>query len=162
MRKRIQPSPTAAQEAEFERQKARAIEFQRYAEGHAKGLVIRGFVRAVGAKRGGMTRRQALLKFLSDLKWHPHHTLADVAGVRYSARVLELKRMGYQIASKGARGGKAYRLRTKRRGAWKKKLVKVYLEEKDALKLAYGKVTARGRKAIRAALASFQTNKGKL
>lgn len=109
--------------------------------------------------------RDSLFELLSDLKWHPHFELKRQGGVRYSARLLELKRLGYKIKDRAHDGhpvGKDYRLVSKNPGAPKEKQVKMFLSEEDALFLTRVCVTPTARSAARAALISFRANKHKL
>lgn len=109
------------------------------------------------------TQRERLFELLSDAAWHPHHELARVAGVRYSARILELKRLGYVIESEDrARSGKTYRMPSKVAGAPQPKRVKVLLEETDVLCMVRGYVPPSARIALNDAHASFDTNREKL
>lgn len=79
-------------------------------------------------------QREKVLQVLSDLQWHPYMDLAAVGGVRYGARLLELKRLGYEIEDRNVKGdiGKDYRLKRLRPGMPKQKLVKVFLMEDEA------------------------------
>lgn len=114
------------------------------------------------------TARGRVLLTLHDLNWHPNHELSrkSVGGIRYSARILELKRLGYEIEDRdidGAKAGKEYRLKSKTPGPPQSKRVKVFLEESDVDKLLkQGTLTTRARKALADALGSFQANKSKL
>lgn len=109
------------------------------------------------------TKRDAVLKLLSDLQWHPHQQLAGVGGVRYGARVLELRRLGYRIEVMDTEPqGRTYRLHSMSRGTPQAKKVKIYLHEDDAAALAMGHATSRAVDAAREALATFRTNKHKL
>lgn len=109
------------------------------------------------------TKRDALLRLLSDREWHAHHQLASVAGVRYSARLLELKRLGYTIDTVDiAAQGRAYRMPTLERGAPRLKRVKVLLEEADVLQMVHGHVPSTARHALSDAHASFDANRAKL
>lgn len=114
-----------------------------------------------------LSKREALLRLLSDLGWHEHHELSRVGGVRYGARLLELKRLGYTIESREAahpdEQGKAYRLMSPLPGVPKKKLVRVYLREDDACGLvSTGLPNLRVLDAVEAALESFVANRDKL
>lgn len=111
-----------------------------------------------------VSKRQALFTFLSDLQWHYHYDLARVAGVRYSARILELKRLGFRVESKECEvgQGKMYRMPTTRVGDRKMKRVKVFLEEEDVLAMVAGHVPSSARAALRDAHGSFDTNREKL
>lgn len=107
--------------------------------------------------------REALLRLLSDRNWHTHIEML-VGGVRYSARLLELKRLGYKIQSEGkAVSGKRYRLLSNKPGRPQGKKVKVYLDESDARAIVNNRtVTNRTYQAVNDALGSFLFNKNKL
>jgi hypothetical protein len=76
--------------------------------------------------------RNKLLDRLSDLSWHDNAELARVAGVRYGARLLELKRLGFNIESRGDPAlGKVYRLTSILTGPPQPKRVKVLLDPND-------------------------------
>ena len=109
--------------------------------------------------------RERLLALLQDLKWHPHYRLKDVAGVRYSARLLELKRLGYEIDSEeiDGIGGKKYRLVNLTPSTPQGKRVKVFLELKDAERIVErGYISPSAKAALADAIGSFKTNKDKL
>jgi hypothetical protein len=111
------------------------------------------------------TKRAALFRLLSDGRWHAHYELAGVGGVRYSARLLELKRLGYGIDSTDVAGeqGKRYRLASTEPGALRTKKVKVYLEEPDVLAMVdRGFIPPAAKAALVDAHASFDTNREKL
>lgn len=113
------------------------------------------------------SQRDALLEFMLDLRWHPHFELASISGVRYSARLLELKRLGFQfedqeIVDVNDVGGKAYRLISPVPKAPQRKRVKVLLDEVDAKSICFGRVTNGARRSVRDALKSFQINRHKL
>ena len=110
-----------------------------------------------------MTARGRLLKLLEDLGWHDHRDLERVAGNRYAARLLELKRLGYRIEDRsGTKDGKAYRLLSREPSEPQGKRVKVFLDEADADALSHGRITAAAVDAVGLALASFRANRGKL
>src|SRR5262245_6479133 len=113
-----------------------------------------------------LTKRDRVLRLLSDLLWHSHQELAQVGGVRYGARILELKRLGYDIDSEenvtNWPQGKRYRLATLARGLPQTKQVKVFLNEDDAAALVGWQVTVAAQRAVQEALASFRANKHKL
>jgi hypothetical protein len=110
------------------------------------------------------TKRSRLLQLMSDLDWHVHWQLQRVAGVRYSARLLELKRLGYEIEDQDLEhdNGKRYRLKSLEPGAPKSKQVKIFMDEQDADMAAHGVLTHPAMRAIADALGSFRANKGKL
>jgi hypothetical protein len=113
-----------------------------------------------------LTKRTALFRLLSDGAWHAHHELAEAGGVRYSARVLELRRLGYGIVTapmgEGDHGLR-YRMATTKRGETKAKRVKVFLEERDVVAMvSSGFVPTRALDALADAHASFDTNRERL
>jgi len=112
------------------------------------------------------TKRDRLFDLLQDMKWHPHYRLKEAGGVRYSARLLELKRLGYKIDSEeiDGVGGKQYRLCSLRRTSPQEKHVKVFLTEHDAAEMigTLGRVTSTAEDAVISALNSFRINKNKL
>lgn len=106
--------------------------------------------------------RAKLLGLLSDLRWH-HNKELHVAGVRYSARLLELKRLGYRIEKRQGDVGYEYRLASLKRDVPRVKTVKVFLAEEDAVAIVkHRRVTDPAHAAIESALASFAANRGKL
>ena len=112
-----------------------------------------------------MPKRERLRLLLWDLRWHAHAELRGVAGVRYSARLLELKRLGFEVEDEPIQGdtGKRYRLKSHTPGAPKVKLVKVYLREQDCARLVErGEVGLHLENCIAGALQSFRQNKDKL
>ena len=113
-----------------------------------------------------VSKRAALFTLLSDGAWHVHQELARVGGVRYSARLLELKREGYAVESEEvAEGdpGKRYRMPTTERGAAKAKKVKAYLAEEDVRTMVeLGYIPPLARDALTDALGSFTTNRERL
>ena len=110
-------------------------------------------------------KRKLLLALLWDCGWHRHGALRRVGGVRYSARLLELKRLGYQIEDEPLAGepGKRYRLTTRKLGEPLGKRVKVYLRERDCVRLLErGEVSLHLENCVAKALRSFQHNKDNL
>lgn len=108
-------------------------------------------------------KREQLLKLLSDLRWHPHYELRNRGGIRYSARLLELKRLGYLIEDRRlSEQGKEYRLRTLKRGALREKKVKVYLRYEDAENLLEGTMSNNVYLAVEQALQSYRANRNNL
>lgn len=61
------------------------------------------------------SQRDAILALLSDGQWHHVRELHDVGGFRYSARVHELRAMGYEI-QKVTLGDSIYHYRLVRQG----------------------------------------------
>jgi len=61
-------------------------------------------VRSTDYGKSKSTGRERLLDLLSDCGWHPCSQLLEHGGVRYSARVLELKRLGVCDREPGVRG----------------------------------------------------------
>lgn len=110
------------------------------------------------------TARVRLLELLQDLGWHDYYELAKVAGVRYSARLLELKRLGYEIEDEESSSsrGKRYRLLSLEPGECKGKTVKVYLTEDEAAALVGRVFCDSAVEKIRDALGSFRFNRDKL
>jgi hypothetical protein len=107
------------------------------------------------------TAREALLGLLWDLSWHRHEELARAAGVRYGARLLELRRLGYVLETEELEEGKRYRLMSRERGAPQEKRVKCLLTEIDAESVVVGAPTDEARRAVSDALGSFRSNRGK-
>ena len=111
------------------------------------------------------TLRDALLALLWDGVWHTHKECVRVANPRFSARLLELKRIGYQIESRESPSGhgKNYRLISRKIGVPQGKNVKVFLTESDAEEITEnGILTTAAQEAVKEALLSFQANKDKL
>lgn len=110
------------------------------------------------------TARGRVFKILLDCKWHHYEELKEVGGVRYSARLLELKRLGYEIEDRPLEPqGKQYRLVSPDPSVPQAKHVKVFLAESDVEKLlGRGVLTKAARHALTDALGSFQHNRSKL
>ena len=110
------------------------------------------------------TQRARLFHLLSDGGWHLHSALAKVAGVRYGARVRELRRQGYVVETADIAGeqGKVYRMPSTDMGAAAPKRVKVLLEETDVLSMLRGYVPPSAQKALADAHGSLDTNREKL
>lgn len=114
--------------------------------------------------------RIRVLDLLSDLEWHSWSELKDVGGVRYSARIHELRRQGYEIKVSPIEGttGNRYRLVSKVPGSPVTKKVKLFLSDGDVssilshLKHRPGLLSDDGATECRRALASFERNRGKL
>jgi len=101
-------------------------------------------------------RLQLLDLLKQDLAWHHYSEIHVVAGIRYSARLLELKELGYQIESQPCEDGKWYRLRSRTPGPRRIRKVKVFLTEEDAAWLVDQHVTKTAPEATREALASYR------
>ena len=111
------------------------------------------------------TARAKLLALMFDLRWHSWREMRPIAGVRYGARLLELKRQGYLFASFDAQGegnGKVYQLLSRTPSTAQGKMVKVYLLEQDAELVCNGMFNERIRVVVSDALGSFRINKHKL
>ena len=110
------------------------------------------------------SQRDRVLDLLSDLSWHSFVELHRVGGIRYSARLLELKRLGYRIedATDGDDDGKRYRLISLTPGVPLPKRVKVFVPLHDAQRLLDGVVTKVAAAAVREAVGSFKANQDKL
>lgn len=109
-----------------------------------------------------LSARDSLLELLGDLRWHHWTDLRDAAGVRYSARLLELRRLGYRVATHELVEGKRYRLLSRTPGPRLNKMVRVFLPEDDAALLLDGDMTEAARTAIADALGSFRHNRDRL
>jgi hypothetical protein len=110
------------------------------------------------------TARERLFLLLCDLAWHTHRECDQASGNRYTARMLELRRLGYAIDSEPiAEGeGKRYRLVSLERTKPQTKRVKIFLEEDDAQQIVLGEITLGAHAATKRALRSFRANKDKL
>jgi len=120
---------------------------------------------AVFTKRRRNNARERLLQLLSDQNWHDHLQLREVAGTRYSARLLELRRLGWSVEDRNLDGsGKAYRLTSLQASRrMKPKRVKLFLSEAQVLELlATEKVSTGVRSELERALESYQLNRDKL
>lgn len=110
--------------------------------------------------------RDRVLALLWDLVWHGYEELHRTGGIRYSARLLELRRLGYDIVTEGKKeSGLRYRLKSRTPGEPQEKRVKVFLEESDAVHLVVlarvnGMDAAAG--SLRRAVESFHHNRDKL
>lgn len=108
-----------------------------------------------------VTARDRVRLLLDDRKWHSWDELRRVGGVRYGARLLELRRLGFEIESEDmAPDGKRYRLVGLCEPQQKR--VKVLLTEEEAEDLLDSVVTDSTWDAVESALASFRANRGKL
>ena len=109
------------------------------------------------------TARGRIFELLRDQQWHSWRELRKVGGVRYSARLLELKRLGYPVDSDTWEQGRTYRLAALEPGEPQRKRVKVFLEELDVVRMVDGyPPNARASRALARALDSFRANRGKL
>lgn len=110
-----------------------------------------------------LPRRERLQMLLNDLEWHHHLELLDAAGPRYSARLLELKRLGYKVETEQLEPqGKRYRMLSTIPEVPQAKRVKVLLTPNDAELARQGVMTISAMEAVEAALASFRANEHKL
>jgi len=122
-----------------------------------------GFDRpAVDHAQAHETQRSRVFDLLSDLQWHTFAELARVGGIRYGARLLELKRLGFEFADREYRDGKEYRLVSLTQGFGQRKRVKVFLEPEDVRAMLGLSLTTAARAALADALGSFTANKEKL
>lgn len=112
---------------------------------------------------GGASQRDRLYTLLHDLLWHPWPELAEAGGRRYGARLLELRRLGYEISSRAhPGGGKEYRLNSREPGPKHERRVRVLLTEKEIRALLTGEPTSVTRSTLEKALARFRYNKHNL
>lgn len=103
--------------------------------------------------------REQVLDLLGDLQWHSWKDLRRVGGVRYGARLGELKDDGYSIETRDSTltdDGKDYRLRWLTPGEGRDPRVKVYLNPDDAALLMLGHVSEGAREAVKVAIESYQ------
>lgn len=110
------------------------------------------------------TARDKIFDVLDDLDWHSWRALRAVGGVRYSARLLELRRLGYVIDDlpDPSGTGKVYRLLSLTPDVPQGKQVKIFLPESDVKRLLEGIITGSTVRAVRDAYAIFQANRHKL
>lgn len=107
------------------------------------------------------TARERIRAFLADGQWHSWRQLRAVGGVRYGARLLELRRLGHRVETlKLSEGGKTYRLNGRMDPPEKK--VKVFLTAEQARSISDWVLLDGAVEAVRDALASFECNEGKL
>lgn len=111
--------------------------------------------------------RQRVLDALFDGEWHSYNELERVGGVRYGARLLELRRLGWRIASvprDDPNGGKDYRLVSRLGvGRGPKRRVRLYLDPDEAAVVAAAHSLRQTiRSKARRALARYIANEGKL
>ena len=106
--------------------------------------------------------RVVLLDLLSDEEWHTWKECRGAGGMRYSARLLELKRQGWTIESRGSDSeGKDYRITGE--GAPQPKKVRVMLEEAEVqYLLAMPGLPMSTRQALSDAYGSCQANRHRL
>lgn len=107
--------------------------------------------------------REALLDLLGDLGWHGWGECSARAGIRYGARVRELRQEGYTIEDEPHGDGKRYRLASLTPGAATTATrVRLMLEHDEMEMLADNLfVPAAIRTAARKALASHRPTKKK-
>lgn len=109
------------------------------------------------------TARDRVRDLLWDLKWHHFNELGRVGGVRYGARLLELRRLGWEIETRDLEPkGKEYRMIRRENGKPQGKQVKVFLDEDDAAALLAGTLTRKAKMAVLDGLKSYRVNKDKL
>lgn len=109
------------------------------------------------------TARDRIYAVLVDLEWHSNSELVEVGGNRYGARLLELRRLGYDIEAEDLPDhGRRYRLRSIHPGTPQPKRGRVYLDEADLVALLNGSMSLFARDALASALGSLRANKGKL
>lgn len=119
------------------------------------------------SKNFGVTKeplRNQILSLLMDLRPHHWSELHRIGGVRYGARVLELRRLGYQIETRELDdGGKSYRLLSARVGAPLPKKVKVFLDPADVAEMIRsGIISNNAREQLVSSYHTFLYNKDKL
>ena len=104
---------------------------------------------------------QNLLNLLSDLQWHMPKEMERVAGNRYAARSYDLRRKGYQMATRPSVTGEGVdtRLLSLERGTPQERRVKAFLDEADAVAFLEGRVTNSARRAVKDALDLFRRNR---
>jgi len=107
--------------------------------------------------------RDRVLIELKPLQWVSWRVLHRICN-RYSARLLELRRLGYKIEDEPdpSGDGKHYRLIDPVRGRPQRKEVRLYLPEPDVEALLQGKVTLFTVSIAAEALRIFRANKHKL
>jgi len=106
--------------------------------------------------------RKDLLELLSNLDWHDNVNLAAAGGIRYGARLLELKRLGYRIEDEDIVKGKRYRLKSLHRDQPQEKRIRIYVSKQEARDLIKGVVTTELSAAVVTALSVFEANEHKL
>ena len=112
-------------------------------------------------------QREVLLEAMlaSEGGWFPVPLLVESGGIRYGARLLELRRLGWIVESRtdeASPNGKLYRIHPKK-GPPQRKRVKVLLDEADVAELLErGTVSLAARVELADALGSFRHNREKL
>jgi hypothetical protein len=113
--------------------------------------------------------RNKLLKLMMDMKWHKPIEMRKAGGVRYSARLLELKRLGYKFDDRPLNGedqGKEYILLSLIPGRPQEKRAKVLLSETDLAMIVGSSVmsslSTKGADELKKALIRYQMNRKKL
>jgi hypothetical protein len=114
--------------------------------------------------------RDRLLEMLMDMRWHTPAEMRRAGGVRHSARLLELKRLGYKIDDRpmtGKEQGKQYILVSLVPGTPQKKRAKVLLDEADLTTIVgcqsmVDLLSTEGVRELRRALIRYRSNKDKL
>jgi hypothetical protein len=103
-------------------------------------------------KEKRITARAALLHLLQDEQWHSWRDCSARAGIRFGARLMELRREGYVIESMDLEVGRAYRLIARTEPVEGRKRGRLLLAESDLKSLAEGEVTPHTRRAAKGAL----------
>jgi len=116
---------------------------------------------AISYPRKFRSAREALFALLEDCQWHHWDELQARAGVRYGARVCELRDDGYEILSTDLDTGKRYRLTSVVPGPKRRNRVKVFLDEADAVSVARGFPSSSAMSEVASAIQSFRSNKAK-
>ena len=115
--------------------------------------------------------REKVLRLLWDLQWHDAKELEGVGGNRFGARLLELRRLGYQVINEQhveGKHGKRYRLKGRYPEKPQEKRVKVLLPVEAALEVmrltrsVASKEAQQAYELLKGAVASFQKNRDKL
>lgn len=107
--------------------------------------------------------RDAVLEALRSGAWVSWRQLNAIAGVRYGARIRELKRLGYQIeATEREDHGRSCRLISPDLGHAREKRIRIYLDEQDALEMSRGNVTLTAIGEVRSSLQRFRKYRGRL
>lgn len=111
-----------------------------------------------------VTARQRVLAELMPLQWRSWRILRRIGGVRYGARLRELKRLGYRIedTSGNDNEGKVYRLINPRPARPAIKQVKIYLPEEHVKALLRDELYPETKTIALEALRIFQANRHKL